>query len=360
MGKGDPATDEAAARAVVSDPRWFPEDYDPLRDAFSFVRTDREMLARQVFLDQRWNRSALERRSVARAAIAAAMPSSPSPGLNFIWHTSFCCSTLIAEALDRPGANLALREPLALVPVADARRAELHSGKPMPERVSELCFRLLARGGGQDRCVTVKPSNFANILVRDAARLTAGKALFLYSDLESFLISVAKSGVQLRKYARRLFGNIAGDGGGPLAWSPQEIFTMSDLEIAALAWHLQIAEFRRGWALLGPARAASLDCEAFLADPAATLAKLDGFFGLGLGSEHIGQVIAGPLLKRHAKQPQHPFDAQRRREENAAVRGFLKDDLERIVEWSYKACPGTPRGAPLPGALVPSGNGSEP
>ena len=344
--------DQASISAIVRDPHWFVEDYDPLANSFSVVRTDREALSRQVFLDQRWDRREAEHRRLPVDAAVRAFEGATLPELNFIWHSSFCCSTLLAAALDWPGCNLSLREPLAMVPVADAVRAARHAAKPVPARLAEMAFRLLARRFAPDEGVTVKPSNFTNVLVQDAARASRGKMLFLYSDLESFLISVAKSGTQLRKYARRLFGNIAGDGGGPLPWAPQEIFQMTDLEIAALAWHLQIAEFRRGFAALGAGRAASLDCDAFLADPAATLARLDGFFGLELGAERLAGVAGGPLFARHAKNPAHPYDAKRRREENAAVRQFLGPDLDRIVEWSYQACPGTPRGAPLPAPLI--------
>jgi hypothetical protein len=226
----------------------------------------------------------------------------------------------------------------------------MFAGNRLSPRLPEVVFRLLARSPGGK--VMVKPSNFANVLISDAARTTRGKALFLYSDLESFLISVAKSGIPLLKYARRLFSSIAGDSGQPLPWKPHEIFQMSDLEIAALVWHMQIGEFRRDWPLFEPGRAASLDCDAFLADPMAALVKLDAFFGLGLGAEHMERVANGPLLRQHAKSPGRAYDARRRSEEKVAVRKRLGTDLERVIEWSYKACSGTPRGAPLPNPIA--------
>jgi hypothetical protein len=130
---------------------------------------------------------------------------------------------------------------------------------------------------------------------------------------------------------------------------------MSDLEVAAIAWHLQIAEFRRSWAELGEGRVASLDCDAFLADPRGVLEKLDSFFGYGFGSETIRTIVEGPVLTRHAKLPQAPFSPEQRRVEQQRVRQFLGADLERIAEWSYTAYPEAVRGVPLPGALVATG-----
>jgi hypothetical protein len=346
--EGETCLVDRDADTCVDDFRWFAENFDLARKSLSFVFTDQQTLAAQPFLDYRWKTDRLAHREVSLdAAVARFAPGEPPPHLNFIWHTSFCCSTLIAKALDLPGHNLSLCEPQILVPIADLKRAGMFAGNRLSPRLPEIVFRLLARMPDRDTRVTVKPSNFTNILIADAARATRGKALFLYSDLESFLISVAKSGIPLLKYARRLFSCIVGDSGRPLPWKPHEIFQMSDLEIAALVWHMQIGEFRRDWPLLEAGRSASLDCEAFLADPAAALAKLDSFFGLGLGADHIKRVLSGPLLRSHAKAPGHPYDARQRAEEKAAARQRLGADLERVIAWSYKACSGTPQGVPL-------------
>ncbi len=344
------------AREILGDSCWFPEDYVPAMKAMSFVRSDTATLARQPFLDHRWNRRGCAQIPLMLDRIAQEFPSdAPLPRLNFIWHTSFCCSTLIAAALNVADRNISLSEPAMLVTVADVKRADAFTDAKMPSRLPEIAFRLLARRSTPDTAVTVKPSNFANILIRDAVHHTKGKSLFLYSDLPSFLLSVAKSGLQLSKYARRLFFSILRDDGKPVRWPASDLFQMSDLEVAAIAWHLQIAEFRRSWAELGEGRVASLDCDAFLADPYAALERLDAFFGYGFGPEKIRTIVEGPVLKRHAKLPQAPFSPEQRRLEQQRVRQFLGADLERIAEWSYTAYPEAVRGAPLPGALVATG-----
>lgn len=337
---------------LVRDPRWFPEDFHAARQLLSFVEADRSELARQPFLDHRWKQDQLPRRQAALADVAAELPGSAPPRLDFIWHTSFCCSTLLTHALDRPGRCLALSEPLVLVSIADAKRAALLDQGWQLSRLPEIVLRLLARPETARATVLVKPSNFANILLADAARLARGKSLLLYSDLPSFLYSVLRSGLPLRKYVRRLFSNLIGQMRDALPWSQAEIFQMSDLEIAALAWHLQILEFQGASRLLGPARSASLDGDALLADPAGVLKALDAFYGLGLGDEHIAAVVAGPLLKQHSKAPTVAFDAKRRAEQLELAKRQFGRDVERVVEWSYTASPLTPRGLPVPNPLV--------
>jgi len=65
----------------------------------------------------------------------------PGPKLDFIWHTSLCCSTLIAEAFDLPRRHLSLREPLVLVPAADTKRAAM-ANRPMPPRLILAALQL--------------------------------------------------------------------------------------------------------------------------------------------------------------------------------------------------------------------------
>jgi hypothetical protein len=136
-------------------------------------------------------------------------------------------------------------------------------------------------------------------------------------------------------------------------WPAPKLLLMSDLQLASMVWHMQIAEFLRNWPLLGAGRAASLDCDAFLASPVDTLRKLDDFFELGLGEKHLEKVVSGPLFRRNAKTGEDSFDASRRLKEHAQTAQQLGGDLDRIVAGSYAICRTTPRGAPLPEPLVP-------
>jgi hypothetical protein len=229
---------------------------------------------------------------------------------------------------------------MALVSVADAKRAGQMGGPQMQPRLVELVLRLLARTADGERLL-VKPSNFVNNLIQDAAHHSQGRILFLYADLESFLISIEKGGDGLGKYVRRLFGNLARDSGAPLPWPLHEILHMSDLEMAALCWHMQIAQFERSARLFGQDRVAALDCADFLVDPATTLRALASFFELDLSRKEITDIVAGPALRRHAKQPSHPFGADQRRKLADDVRRRLGADLPRVAEWSHRACPDT-------------------
>lgn len=334
--------------AIVADASWFPDDLAP-DGTLSFVRVGREDLAREAFLDERWQRERLPRARHRLEEIARQLPLRLSrPRLNFIWHTAFCCSTAISRALDLPGRNLSLREPDVLTALASARRASA----PGFSEAARAVFSLLARPFRAGAGVTIKPTNFANILIGDAALLTSGKMLFLYSDLPSFVLSIARRGERGRAFARALFWEIAGDGHAQFGWPMEKLFKLSDLEIAALAWHMQIETLSRAWSQLEPGRATTLDCDAFLHSPEETLAALDTFFGFGLGERVLAFARkAGP----HAKHADREFTAVARREEHQEAREQIGPILNEIIAWSYQVCPSTPRGVPLPEPLVATG-----
>ncbi|HEY3637556.1 MAG TPA: hypothetical protein VGK90_05335 [Rhizomicrobium sp.] len=332
---------------VIADPSWFAEGFDPRSGEFLFVKTNREQLAAQAFLDWRWDRASAPRLRLARTALPALRMGHPPPRL--IWHTGFCCSTLIAKSLDRPGVNLSLCEPQLLVDVAEAQRIE-RAPQRADSDITHAAFALLSRPQSAGERVTIKSSPAANRLLRTAG--STGPSLFLYSDCRSFLISIVKMGEDGRKYARRLFLALLADGHAQAQWPAPQLLSLSDLELAALVWHMQIAEFRRAWPTFAPDRAASLDCDALLAEPEECLHRLDSFFSLGIGGDHLKQVVAGPLFRRNAKTGEDAFDADRRSIAHERIAQGLGNNLARIVAQSYEICRTTPRNTPLPAPLL--------
>lgn len=341
--------DEVAS--VLADPHWLLESYDHATGKLRFIRAAREDFVAAPFLAPGyWETSSFEHRLVTERALAAALPqTAPRPRLNFIWHTAFCCSTAIANALDNTGKNLSLKEPGIVLSLADARRQNV-VGSAVGFRFPELVFRLLARSMAPGEQVTIKPTNFANYAMRDAAGLTDGKHLLLYSDCRSFLISVLKKGEYGRRTVRELYAKILRDGNAEMRWPPEKAFALSDMQVAAVTWHMQIAEFHRSWPMLAGGRGASLDCDAYLARPVETLTALDDFFGLDLGRAHFEAVMAKP--SRHAKDGDVAFGAEDRAREHREFAAQFGTEIDETVRWSYQTCPATPRDCPVPAPLV--------
>jgi hypothetical protein len=345
--------ESGGGNGVAGDATWFPADLNSAGTALTFTRTDRTTIeALGAVGKSRWDTSNLAKVEMPLSALEP-LCEGPPPKINFIWHTAYCCSTLLTQVLDKPGLALSLREPNILLDLAHAKRLGQFTRRES-ERAPDIVFRLLARPLKDRETVTVKPAPSGNNLIRDAALLTRGKSLFLYTDLPSFLISIALDGEVRRAAQRKTFYVILVDGHDQQRWNPRLVAEMSDLQIAALVWHMHMAEFQRAWPLLAMnAAVASLDCDAFLASPELALARLDEYFGLELGAAHVADVMSGPLFHRHAKRPEEAFTRGERKRLHDGIADRLREDVAAIVAWSYDVCRATPREIPLPNPLLP-------
>jgi hypothetical protein len=328
------------------DPGLFPLNIDLGVGRAGFVRTDRAALSAEPFLDYRWRAPETVDVTLPLSGLSERAESAAGrgpPRLNFIWHTSFCASTLLSACLDRPGRSLSLREPCVLVMLANLKR----SGRlGPPEGLARTVFGLLARRFEPDEQILVKPSNAANNLIAEAAALTQGRMLLLHSDCESFVLAMASRGRLAFRSVREQFWYLAADGHPAARWSPPDLLGLTDLEFAALVWRMQMDELEAVSARLGD-RARSLDCRLLLDDPGSVLPWIDDFLGLGLGREHIDQVVAGPLFTSHAKTPGRSFDAQGRDDERARLRERLGADLPdalRSIDQAFPRPPNLGRG----------------
>jgi hypothetical protein len=345
-----PLTDDADAGVIVNDSSWFPYDLDLNEGTFEFVQVTADSLAAQISASRAaWDPPG-QRHRLSIAGALAGWPDLPPMAANFIWTTGFCSQVLASRALEKPGANVAIREPDVLSRLADMKRAHLLED-PRFQRLPRAVFGLLSRPLAANAISLIVGSPSASTLAPEAAQLTTGKALFLYSDLRSFLTEVARSGELARGFIRRMFSVIASDGHEQAAWSAVNLFQMTDLQIAALVWHMQMTEFRRAMAVLGP-RAASLDVDALLQSPKTTLARLDDFFTLKLGEDFLEHIAEGPIFCKRDDKGQVVADAWDAVQNERRVDKNLSDHLDLLVERSYQICK-SPLGLPLPNVLIP-------
>lgn len=324
----------------LRDPAWFLHDIAPGSGQAGFVSTDRACLSAEPFLDHRWRAPDSADQTMPLAALP---PPAETPRLSFIWHTSFCASTLLAACLDTPGRCLALKEPRALVILAALKR---NGGLGPGASLARSVFGLMARRFEADEQILIKPSNGANALIPEAAALTQGRMLLLYSDCESFVLSMARQGRSGFAYVRERFASLAADGHPVSSWPAGQLLRLTDLELAALVWRMEMDLLHAAALGLGD-RARSLDCRLLLDDPGAILPMVDDFLGLGVGRERLDAVARGPLLQRDAKHPGQAFDAVARAEERARLRALIGPDLTEVM-LSMDAAFGPPPRLPSP------------
>lgn len=309
--------------ALVADAEWLPfrlsEDFSSLH----FARLPRERHRAVKFLEEKFLPADVARVSVAVADVEAAAHAIPAAPPRFIFHSSMAGSTLLARMLDRPGTAMALSEPIILnqLSAAHSRKAEIGD-------LTELIVRLLSRPFGPGELVAVKPANTANNLMETiAARFPDMRAVTMEAPVGELLATVAKRGGHGRMIYRRLYAFVSRTVELPVTMAPDDLWELTDLEVAAYAWMLQHAEFVS--ALTGrPKQFRSLASARLFARDEAMLAELKDFFGLGPG---FPPPPGDPVYSRHSKDPAKPYDRGAREAELEQLAVTYGEEIERGV-----------------------------
>lgn len=319
--------------ALAADPEWFPHRIDLAQGAMHFVRLTREDHRAAAFIDDQYIGDGRGRAAVPLAAIAHhALALAPST-MHFVFHSAFCCSTLLARALDIDGKAMGLKEPLAL---ADLTEAALASRSPERFRASlQVLLALLARPFGPGEAVVAKPTNIANPLIGQMLSLRPdARALLLYSPLPDYLRSIAKKGLFGRTWVRRLLASLLRMPEFDASFSEAERWEHSDLQVAALVWMQQQAQFARLLREQPRGRLASLDSKSLLADPARTMAAVTRLFGLRVDETQLAAVAAGPIFASDSKRHDLAFDAAARAEEQQRTEAAHGEEIAMVVKWA--------------------------
>jgi hypothetical protein len=316
--------------AIASDPTWLANRYDESLDAVHLVRLTRDEHRAVTFITDEYIRSDAPR-LVLRMGDVAAAAGPPAP-LHFIFHSAYCCSTLLARAVDIEGVAMGLKEPLILNDMVGWRRRGAD-----PSRLGatlDSVLTLLARPFAPGEAVVVKPSNVLNGLA--PAMLTMrpkANAILLYAPLPDFLRSIARKGLWGRRWVRELFIGQLRDGIVDLGLDEQNYLDLTDLQVAAAGWLAQHSVFARLADRFGPARVRTLDSASLTARPGEAMAGVSDLFGLGLDARAIERVLAGPAFTSHSKSNAGFTAADRQAEQRDAAETHA-DEIEKVAIWA--------------------------
>ncbi len=339
------ATPDPALVQIVGDPLWFADRYDPGHDAFHFRRLTREVHRAATFLTDDFLPK-VEAPLVIRRRDAVAAGAAQAP-MHFIFHSAFCCSTVLARAFDAPGAAMGLKEPLLF---NDLVGWSHRGGSPREiAPVLDAGLALLARPFGPGEAVIVKPSNLANGLAPAMLTMRPGaRALLLHAPLAVYLGSIARKGMEGRLWVRDLLVKQLREGLQGFGYKGEDYLGMTDLQVAALGWLAQQALFTRMIAEFGSDRLRTIDSESLMADPQRSMAALARFLGVTID---VAAVVAGPAFTTHSKLGSD-FGTAARSAEIRATADAHADEIANVGAWAEQVAATAGIALTLPAPLL--------
>ncbi len=320
---------------ILGDASYLAHRYDETNDAFRFLSVPREVHRQCTFITDEHLPNVDQFKAFARSELASPSPSTAP--VHFIFHSAYCCSTMLARAFDIEGVSMGLKEPVVLNDMIGWRRRGADPVKQ--QQVMEQSLTLLSRPFGEDRAVIIKPSNICNPLAIEMLRLRPeAKALLLYAPIEGFLKSIAKKEMWGRIWVRDVLIGTLKDGYAIGGFSQDELLQLTDLQVAAIGWLSQHALFAKIIEEIGGDRVKTLDSDTFLAQSPATIAALSDLYGLNMGDAQIDAVVQGPAFTSHSKLDQakrgETFDAKAREREQKKVAEVHGAEIDMVASWT--------------------------
>jgi len=331
---------------LADDPHWWPCRIDTNLGRLGFIRVTQQQLVESPFLDgrhladqpQAW----MDLTKVDLPAMADRLRSRHPPA-GFIFHGAFCGSTLLAQALTRPGVALVLKEP-------DILRQGLEAPAPGHRAaVLDLLLALLARRFSPREAVIIKPTNLANGWLHSVIA-SGAPVLLTHPDLSDFLVSILMRGETGRVFARQILARLVADGAPVAAIAPARAMLLTDLQVAALAWRQQMEIFADAADRAPTVR--TLQGKTFALNRLGTLRAASAHFQLHACDDAIAETADAPLFRRNAKSPRESFHPQAHDQRRAAIAETFGEALAETAAWVAGLRLGRELSLPLARGLV--------
>lgn len=324
---------------------WLAHRYDERADSIHFVHAPRLQRRSVPFLTDEYLKPGDP--EVMKRSDVLALGCADTP-VHFIFHSAYCCSTLLAQALDVPGVSHSLSEPQILNDMVGWRH---RGGTPgQIGAMTDTALRLLARPLAGGEAAIIKPSNIVNGLATALMTIRPdARAILVHAPLRAFLGSIARKGMWGRLWVRELLSRQLAEGLVDLGFENRDYLLHTDLQAAAVGWlaqHRLFAEMAGKW----PGRVRTIDSETLVAHPAATIAALATHFGLILDETRV-QGIVDEVFARDSKSGESFASGQRAADQSAAEM-LHADEIEKVIAWAEAVAKAAGIATRLPAPLL--------
>lgn len=315
-----------------SGPDYFPSRINFENRTVDFLRLSLEDYISSSFLDQRIKCSDPKTYTVSLSDLLeywARNPKSQKP-VHFIFHTAFSCSTLLARSLEIIPNCFVLKEPLCLTQLVHLRFDPRFPDdlRLMWPDILDLLMGLLCRTYNTDDVIVIKTHPYCtaigeSLLERDSR----SRALFLFTDLRTFLLLALKRPTYVRR------SPLVGPPPRAPGLSGVNSNDLSDAECAAYLWLDSI--FRCGSLLqrYGASRMNPVNADTLLEYRQETLKTSCNTFDLTCSERDISRILKGPIWNYHAKEPEKRFDMEDRTKELILLEHHYGREADEGVAW---------------------------
>jgi len=330
---------EVTVASLLFEPEYYLFDFTADGSASKFLVISEENLGLAPFIDIRLEPLAQARFSISTRKLFSleSQHGLARPPLHFIFHHAFVCSTLLARCLNQVDAFFSLKEPWIVRRLSDFKR---NRKNPLPEAQWREMFTrnlaLLSKNYRSGSSTVIKATNVANNLLQDVMHLMPdSRIVYLYSDLQSFLVSNLKKPPETQQKMPGLYAGFAHDSDfGKRFRQYANPAQMSLLQVCALIWIANIYSLKQNAEKFGEDNLLKLHMSDLLASPADSLARVSAHFGRPATQDDIARMTHPEVMRTNAKSPGQQYGTDVRELEIQRVLDTHGAQVQETLEWA--------------------------
>lgn len=331
---------------VLCSPQNFLHSINIKAGVFEFVSTSRSRLSELSFLDGRVPLN--ESKQTIQLPIDKVLNwyqtetvRNNSELNRFIFHMSFCGSTLLARTLDRPGRVLSYKEPQILLQLAELKSHEssLYRDRGRWKPLISFVLSQLRLQFNPGEATIIKPSNWLNSMLPELLFDGGDSKIVLLSiSREEFLTSVFRGGGErvqfmysVLRHLKKAFPEYSSVVSDAEASSQDSLDLFSRLALVTHA--IQSKAFSRVADLMPAADVFHCSYKQLMNDPAEQLKILSEVLQLGMQDNELAGAISTNFAK-HSKVNQRKFDINQSEQVNADVMKAYSGNFSKALVWA--------------------------
>lgn len=251
--------------------------------------------------------------------------------VNSIFHSAFCGSTLLSRYLALSGSVFAYREPTAFSELAKNKIMSFSEPEAKDRwlRAFKVITSLFSRTVNPDDSVIIKHHDGCNNLIDECSNdSNYGPCTFLYSNLESFLLSCLKSDRRVEWARGRLKYELTKQSNN---FSHVDINDLDVPKIIACLWTRQMHTLSNA---LRNKKLLPINCQSLYNSPKNTIKRVASHLGLSLKDNDIERSI-NQLRGKHSKN-NTLYTLAENKEINERLSKKLSGEINDGVNWSRR------------------------
>ncbi|MGB2603429.1 MAG: hypothetical protein WBC78_07535 [Candidatus Sulfotelmatobacter sp.] len=319
---------------LFSSPELYPLKVDFARQVIRFVRMSEESYRHSVFLDTRTRSIGDQTYEIRLDDILLAAATQSRPGrIHYIFHTTFCCSTLLARYFELLPSCLVLKEPMLLTQLALTSVTSVRCW----EEVFDVCVRLLARVYTPHQTVIIKPHEPCNALGEKLlGHDNEASVTFLHTSLRSFLLSILKSD-ERRLWVRNRLRNPVEIAAYPGS-DRLHLDNLTDSEAAAYLWLLNCFLCKQLSSGKYRSRVLVINGERVADSAGEVVSAIAALCQLNLDFQQLERLLTHSSAGKYSKDLSKSYDANSRRQEMAELEIRFGAEADRGESWAEHFC----------------------